>query len=219
MIHSPRSSIGCVQHDLRADGTFNTNHAPFLRQDYHYLQTDSNKLPFDSHHLRVLSGASNTNSEPTVHSAQTLHLYYTDSNIVSKQTKTRFHMNNSPRSSIGCVQHNFRANGTFDTNRAPFLHQDYHYLQTDSNKLQLQPHHLRVSSGASKMKSEPMVRSAQTLHLYCTDTNTFSKRTKTRFQMTHSPRSSIGCVQHYFRSDGTFDTNRARFLRQDYHYL
>jgi hypothetical protein len=93
-----------------------------------------------------------------VHSAQTVHLYCTDSKTVSKRTEMRFHMTHSPRSSIGCVQDDFWADGTFNSNRAPFLRQDYHYLQTDSNKLPLEPHHLRVSSGTSKMNSEPMVR-------------------------------------------------------------
>jgi hypothetical protein len=114
-------------------------------------------------------------------------------------------MTHSPRSSIWCVQDDFRAGGTFDTNYAPFLHRDYHYLQADSNKLPLVPCHIGVSSGASKTISKPIVRSVQTVHLYCTDTNTVSKRTKTRFHMTHSPRSSIGCVQHDFRANGTFD--------------
>jgi hypothetical protein len=37
----------------------------------------------------------------------------------------------------------------------------------------------------SKMISEPMVRVAQTMHLSCTDTNTISKWTETRFAMPH----------------------------------
>jgi hypothetical protein len=35
----------------------------------------------------------------------------------------------------------------------------------------------------------------KTVHLYCTDTNTVSKRTEMRFHMTHSTRSYVGCVQ------------------------
>jgi hypothetical protein len=89
----------------------------------------------------------------------------------------------------------------------------------DSNKLPLEPHHLGVSSGAYKMISEPMVCLAQIVHLYCNDPNSVSKRTEMTFQMTHSPSSSIRCVQHDFCSDGTFDTNRASIFRQDYHYL
>jgi hypothetical protein len=56
------------------------------------------------------------------------------------------------------------------------------------------PHHLGVPSGASKSIYEPMARLAQTVHRSCTDTNTVSKRTETRFHITHSPRTSIGCV-------------------------
>jgi hypothetical protein len=219
MTHSSRNSIGCVQDDFRSDGTFDTNHAPFLHREYHCLQTDSNKLPLEPRHLGVLSGASKMISEPMVRLAQTVHLYYTDTNTVSKRTETRFHMTHSLTSSIGCVQDDFLSDGTFDTNRAPFLQCDYRYRQTDSNKLPLEPRHLRVSSGASKMSSDPMVCLAQIVHLYCTDTNTLSKWNKMRFHMTHSPRSSIGCVPHDFRADGTFNTNRAPFLRQDYPYL
>jgi hypothetical protein len=42
-----------------------------------------------------------------------------------------------------------------------------------------------VPSSVSKMISMPMVCSVQTVHLSCTDTNTFSKRTKKRFHTTH----------------------------------
>jgi hypothetical protein len=150
-----------------------------------------------------------------VHLAQTVHIYCIDTNKVSKHIETRFHMTHSPRSSIGCVQHDFRADGTFDTNRAPFLHQDYHYLQTDLNKLPFEAHHLGVSPGASKTISEPMVRSVQTVHLYCTNTNTVSKRIEMRFHLTHSSRTSIGCVQHDFRAYGTFGTNHAPILPQN----
>jgi hypothetical protein len=108
---------------------------------------DSNKLPFEPRHLGVSSGVSKTISEPIVRPVQTLHLYCTDTDTVSKRTETRVHITHSPRSSIGCVPHDFRADGTFDTNRAPFLRQDYPYLQTDSNKLPLQPRYLGVLLG------------------------------------------------------------------------
>jgi hypothetical protein len=55
----------------------------------------------------------------------------------------------------------------------------------DLNELPVEPHNLGVPSGASKMISEPMVRLAQTVHLLCTETNNVSKRTETRFHMTH----------------------------------
>jgi hypothetical protein len=73
----------------------------------------------------------------------------------------------------------------FGANRAPILCQDWHYLQTDWIKLPLEPRHLGEPLGASKTISEPMVRLAQTVHLSCTGNNTVSKRTETRFHMTH----------------------------------
>ena len=87
-------------------------------------------------------------------------------------------------SSIGCIQNDFRAYGTFGANREPILRQYYHYLQTDRNELSVEPRHLAVPLGASKTIPEPMVPLAQT-DLSCTDTNTVSKWTKTRFDMIH----------------------------------
>jgi hypothetical protein len=55
----------------------------------------------------------------------------------------------------------------------------------DKNELPLEPHHLAVPSGASKMISDPMVRSTQIVHLSRTDSNSVSNRTKTKFHMTH----------------------------------
>jgi hypothetical protein len=60
---------------------------------------------------------------------------------------------------IGCARNAFRARGTFGTNRAPIMHLDLHYLQTDRNELSLDARHLGVPLGASKMIFEPMVRS------------------------------------------------------------
>ena len=84
-----------------------------------------------------------------------------------------------------CVQNDFLAYGTFDTNRASIVRQDWHYLQMDRNELRLEPRHLGVPSDASKMISEPIVRLAQTMHLSCSDTNTVSKEKEVRFCMTH----------------------------------
>jgi hypothetical protein len=70
------------------------------------------------------------------------------------------------------------------TNRVPILHQDLHNLQMDQNEHPLNPSHLGVQSSVSKMIIESMVRSAQTMHLSCTDTNTISKRIEMRFHMT-----------------------------------
>jgi hypothetical protein len=73
----------------------------------------------------------------------------------------------------------------FIVNNAPILRQYYYYLQKDQNKVPLMPRHLEVPSGASKMITKPMVCLAQTMYLSCTDTDTVSKQTETRFAMTH----------------------------------
>jgi hypothetical protein len=89
----------------------------------------------------------------------------------------------------------------------------------DRNELTLEPHHLGVPSILSKMIPEPMVHLAQTVHLSCTNTNTISKWTETRFDMTHITRSSIGCVQNDFWAYGMFSGNFVPILSQDLHYL
>jgi hypothetical protein len=73
----------------------------------------------------------------------------------------------------------------FDANRAPILHRNKHYLQKDQKEILHDPRHLGVPSGASKMIYGAMVRLVQTVYLSCTETNTISKWTKTRFYMTY----------------------------------
>jgi hypothetical protein len=67
----------------------------------------------------------------------------------------------------------------------------------DRNELPLDPRHLGVPSGVPKMISMPVVHSAQTLHLSCTEINTISKRTET----------------NDFYARGTFGANCAHILR------
>ena len=143
-------------------------------------------------------------SEPMVHVAQTVHVSCTDANISLNGPKRDCTRPTSPRSSIGCVQNDFRANGTFAANRAHRLRQDYHFHQTDQNEMLVDPHHLGVPPGVSKTLYEPMVRLAQTVHLSCTNANTVSKRIETRFHMTHD-----------FRAYDMFGANRAPILHQD----
>ena len=49
----------------------------------------------------------------------------------------------------------------------------------------LDPRHVGVPSGVSKIIYEPMVRSMQTMHLSCVEINTVSKWTDTSFHLTH----------------------------------
>jgi hypothetical protein len=108
--------------------------------------------------------------------AQTEDLSCTNTNTISKQTEGESTWPTSPRSSIGYVQNDFWAYGSFGTNNAPILNQDYHYIQTDRNELPFEARHRGVPSSASKTIYEPMVRLAQTVHLSCIETNNISKR-------------------------------------------
>jgi hypothetical protein len=80
----------------------------------------------------------------------------------------------STRSTIRCVQNNFWSYGMFGANRAPILHWQ-HCLQIERNEIPHDPLHLGVQSGASKITSEPMVCSAQTMHLSCVRIGTICK--------------------------------------------
>jgi hypothetical protein len=51
-----------------------------------------NRAPPDPHHLGVPSGTSKTIYEPVVYLTQPEHLSFTDTNTISKQIETRFHM-------------------------------------------------------------------------------------------------------------------------------
>ena len=65
----------------------------------------------------------------------------------------------------------------------------------------------------SKQISEPMVRSAQTVHLYGTEVNTVSKQTEIRFHMTHVTKEFHQVGPKDLRAYGMFDANRAPILR------
>jgi hypothetical protein len=116
--------------------------------------------------------------KPCIYLAMTL----TPSTNIPKQDLT---WPTSPRSSIGCIQNDSWAYGMFGANHEPILRQDWNCLQTDQNKLPLGPRHLGIPLGVSKTIPRPMVCSAQTVHLTCTDTSTVSKWTKMRFDTTH----------------------------------
>jgi hypothetical protein len=75
-------------------------------------------------HLGVPSGVSKIISEPLVHLVRTVHLSRTNKTPSPNGPKQDLPWPMSPTSSIGCVQNDFRAYGTFGTNRAPILRQD-----------------------------------------------------------------------------------------------
>jgi hypothetical protein len=87
----------------------------------------------------------------------------------------------SPRSTIGCVQNDFYA--MFSANRAPILQWHYQCLQMDWNEIPHDQCDIGDLSGASKMISDPMLHSTQTVHLSCVKISTISKQTKTSIHL------------------------------------
>jgi hypothetical protein len=53
----------------------------------------------------------------------------------------------------------------------------------DQNELAFEPCHLGGSLGAAKKISMPIVHSAQTVHLFGTEMNTFSKQAEASFHL------------------------------------
>ena len=79
----------------------------------------------------------------------------------------------------------------------------------DRNDLPLDPRHLGVPSDASKMISEPMVLSAQTMRLSCSENYTMSKQTATSFRYLGV---AFGCAQSDFHARGTFGAKPFTYL-------
>jgi hypothetical protein len=135
-------------------------------------------LPFDPRHTRVPSSASKTISEPMVHLAQTMHLSCTETNTISKRIEARFYMTHitmdfhqvSPKWFlrlwyVWCKLWIYLA---------PRLTHSPNGPKRDSNG----PHHLGVLSHTSKMISELIVHSAQTVNLSGVKISTISKSTE-----------------------------------------
>jgi hypothetical protein len=120
----------------------------------------------------------------------------------------------SPRRTIRCIQNDFSAYGKLGANRAPILCQGLQYLQTNWIKHPLEPRHQGVPSGASKMISEPVVRSTQTLHLSYVKIGTISNKLNQASTWASSPWSTIRCVHNDFWFYGMFSTNHAPILNQ-----
>jgi hypothetical protein len=69
------------------------------------------------------------------------------------------------------------------------------------------------------MISEPLVHSAQTMHLSCIKISTISNKLNQTSTWASSPRSTIRCVQNNFWAYGIFSTNHAPILNRHQHYL
>jgi hypothetical protein len=91
----------------------------------------------------------------------------------------------SPRSSIGCVQNDFLS--LQHVRHKPEIHVASRFALSPNRMNQASTWALSPRSTIAGVQNdfEPMVRLAQTVELSCAKTNTISKRTKTRFHMTH----------------------------------
>jgi gamma-glutamylcysteine synthetase len=122
---------------------------------------------------------------PMVCSMQTVHLSCIDTNTVSKRTKTRFHTTHVSYQFHQVRPKLFMSLWYFQCKPCTYLPSRLALSPNGLNRALADPRHQEVPLGASKMIYESMVRLTQTEHLSCTDTNTISKRTKTRFHTTH----------------------------------
>jgi hypothetical protein len=148
-------------------------------------KTDRTVLTLEPCHLGVPSSASITISMPMVCSVQTVHLSCTDTNTISKWTKMRFHTTH-----VTYEFHRVRLKLCMSLwyvqcKPCTYLASRIALSPNGPNRAPLDPRHLGVPSGASRKIYEPMVRLTQTEHLSCTDANTVSKQTETRFPKTH----------------------------------
>jgi hypothetical protein len=95
-----------------------------LYRDWHYLNRDWNELPLDPRHIGIPSSVSKMISEPMVCISQSVHLFYTKINNISKWNERASAWPTSPRSSTRCTQNGFWAYCMFSANRAPILRLD-----------------------------------------------------------------------------------------------
>jgi hypothetical protein len=209
----PRSSNGCVQNDFWAYGTFGANYAPTLNQDYHYIQTDRNKLPFEPRHLGVPSTASKTifcgystfdaNRAPILH--WNLHYLQMDRNELSFEPR-------QPGVSSG-------ASKTISdpmVRLAQIVHLSCMKTNTTSKRTERRFYRTHVTLEFHRVRPKWFLRLWYVwckLWIYLAPRLTlYPNGPKWDSTWPTSPRSSIESVQNDFRAYGTFGANRAPML-------
>jgi hypothetical protein len=115
-------------------------------------------------------------------SVQTVLQPCTDTNTISKWTKTRFHTTHVTYEFHRVRPKLFMTYGTFNADHAPIFCST---ISKRTKQISARPSSPRSTAGASKMIYKPMVHLTQTVHLSCTDANTVSKQIEIRFHMTH----------------------------------
>jgi hypothetical protein len=118
-------------------------------------------------------------------SVHTMHLSRTDTNTVSKQTKTRFHPTHVTYEFYRVRPNIFMSLWYAQCKPCTYLVSRLALSPNRLNRAPLDPRQVGVPSGASKTSYQPMVHLTQSEHLSCTNANTISKQIETRFHMTH----------------------------------
>jgi hypothetical protein len=122
---------------------------------------------------------------PLVCPRQTVHLSCTDTNTISKRTKTRFHTAHITYEFHQVHIKLFMSLWYVQGKPCTYLASRLALSPNGTNRGPIDSRHLGVPSGASKMIYQATVRLTQTEHLSDTDANIFSKQIETRFHMTH----------------------------------
>jgi hypothetical protein len=191
-------------------------HCFYLASRLALYQINWIKHPLELCHLGVLSRASKTISEPTVHLAQTVHLSWTDTNTISKWTKTRFHMTH-----VTLEFH--RVHLKWFLRLWYFWHKPCTYL---TSRLALFSNRLnRASTSASSPRCTIGCVQKQFLSQWYVQrklwTHLASRLALSPNELNQasiwasSPRSTIRCIQNDFWAFGTFGTNHAPIMHQD----
>jgi hypothetical protein len=150
ILHDPRHLAvpSCVSRTISEPSS-----TPILHRHKQCLQTDRNEIPLDPRHLGVSSGVCKMIFEPMVCLAQTVHLSCVKISPISKRTEMSFRL-----SLITSECHRVHLKWFLNlwyVRRKPctYLVSRLAYLQMDRNEVPLEPRHLAIPSGASKMIS------------------------------------------------------------------
>jgi hypothetical protein len=146
---------------------------------------DRTELPLEPRHLGVPWSASKMISMTMVCSVQSVHLSCTDSNTISKQTKTRLHMTQVTYEFHQVRPKLFMSLWYIQCKPCTYIASRLALSRTRPNRAPPDPRHLGVPSGASKTIYEPMYVWHKP-STYLTPMLTLSQtQIETRFHMTH----------------------------------
>jgi hypothetical protein len=158
---------------------------PMVRSTQTVYQSFRTEVPLEPCPIGVPSSASKMISMPMLCSVQTMHLSCTDTNTVSKWTKTRFHTTHVTYEFHRVRPKQFMSLWFVQCKPCTYVVSRLTLSPNGPNRAPLDPRHLGVPSDTSKLIYVPMVRLMQIVHLSCTDANTVSKQIETRFHKTH----------------------------------